>query len=296
MPRARMLTPGTSPTHFFGNEVRRAREAASMSQTELGALVPCDKSTVSRVETGFAHPEEPFAKACDTAFPHLNGFFLRFWRDCRTWGSAFPKAFRRFATYEAEATTLWTCQHALVPGIFQTEDYARAILERHPRVTPDQVTERVTARLARRSVLDGDDPPVLWVLLDENVLHREVGGAKIMQDQLMRVAAMARRPNITVQIISRKGAHVGLQGAFDMAETADAFVVHLEHIAEGLTTDSPALVALASLRFDSLRADAYRRSHSLALIEEMVETWNSWATSHGASQATPAPAVAVASR
>jgi hypothetical protein len=66
---------------------------------------------------------------------------------------------------------------------------------------------------------------------------------------------------------------VGLTGAFALAETADAFVGHLEHIADGLMTDSPAMVALASTRFDSLKADAYRRSESLTLIEEMAEKW-----------------------
>jgi hypothetical protein len=246
-----------------------------MPQAELGALVPCDKSVVSRIEAGLVQADEAFARACDTTFPHLDGFFMRFWKDCQTWGAAFPPAFREFAAYEAEALTIWTFQHSLVPGLLQTEDYARAVLERHPNVTNEQVAERVAARLARQAVLDHADPPLLWVLLDENVLHREVGGATIMQDQMARLAAVARRPNVTVQMIPREGAHVGLQGALDMAETPDVLVAHLEHFAEGMTTDSPAIVAEASLRFDSLRADAYRRSESLALIEDMAEKWKS---------------------
>jgi transcriptional regulator with XRE-family HTH domain len=273
MPRIRTLTPGASPTHFFGSEVRRAREAAGMSQAELGALVPCDKSVVSRIEAGLVQADESFARACDVAFPHLDGFFMRFWKDCQTWGAAFPAAFREFAAYEAEAVTIWTFQHSLMPGLFQTEGYARAVLERHPNVTSEQVAERVAARLARQSVLERTDPPLFWVLLDENVLHRHVGSATIMQDQVTHLAAMAQRPNITVQVIPRKGAHVGLMGAFDMAETPDVLMAHVEHISEGMTTDSPAIVALASMRFDALKADAYRRSESLTMIEEMVEKW-----------------------
>jgi transcriptional regulator with XRE-family HTH domain len=275
MPRVRTLTPGASPTHFFGSEVRRAREAAGMPQAELGVLVPCDKSVVSRIEAGLVQADEAFARACDVAFVHLDGFFLRFWKDCQTWGAAFPPAFREFAAYEGEALTIWTFQHSLVPGLLQTEEYARAVLERHPNVTNDLVAERVAARLARQAILDHADPPLLWVLLDENVLHREVGSATIMQDQMVSLAAVARRPNVTVQMIPREGAHVGLQGALDMAETPDVLVAHLEHFAEGMTTDSPAIVAEASLRFDSLRADAYRRSESLALIEDMAEKWKS---------------------
>ena len=90
---------------------------------------------------------------------------------------------------------------------------------------------------------------------------------------MTHLAAMARRPNITVQLIPREGAHIGLMGAFDMAETPDVLMAHLEHISEGLTTDNPAIVALASMRFDALKADAYRRSESRTLIEEMAEKW-----------------------
>jgi Domain of unknown function (DUF5753) len=273
MPRVRTLTPGASPTHFFGSEVRRAREAAGMPQAELGALVPCDKSVVSRIEVGLVQADEAFARACDVSFPQQGGFFMRFWKDCQTWSAAFPAAFREFAAYEAEALTIWTSQHSLVPGLLQTEAYARAVLERHPNVTSEQVTERVAARLARQSVLERTEPPLLWALLDENVLYRQVGSATIMQGQMTHLAAMARRPNITIQLIPREGAHVGLQGGFDMAETADAFVAHLEHISEGMTTDSPAIVAEASMRFDSLKADAYRRSESLTLIDEVAEKW-----------------------
>jgi hypothetical protein len=100
-----------------------------------------------------------------------------------------------------------------------------------------------------------------------------VGGVMIMRDQMTHLATMAQRPNITAQLIPREGAHVGLQGGFDMAQTPDALVAHLEHIAEGMTTDSPSIVAEASMRFDSLRADAYRRSEFLTLIEEMAEKW-----------------------
>jgi hypothetical protein len=244
-----------------------------MTQSELGDLVPCDKSVVSRVEAGLTAPDESFARACDAAFPNMNGWFIRFWKDSQTWGAAFPPSLREFAAYEAEAVALWTLEHSLVPGLLQTEDYARAVLERHPNVTAEQVTERVAARLARQAVLDREDPPLFWVLLDENVLHREIGGAKIMHDQLTHLVAMARRPNVTVQVIPCIGAHVGLQGGFVMAETPDSQVAYLDHIADGMTTDSPAILTQVSMRFDTLRTDAYRGVESLRMIEEMAEKW-----------------------
>jgi hypothetical protein len=94
-----------------------------------------------------------------------------------------------------------------------------------------------------------------------------------MAAQLSRLAELAGRPNITVQVISRVGAHAGLAGAFVMVETPETQVVYLEHIADAMTTDSPAVVAMVSTRFDALRAEARRGSESRALIEEMAEKW-----------------------
>ena len=271
MPRVRTLTPGASPMHHFGAEVRRAREAAGMSQSELGDLVPCDKATVSRVKAGLTVPDSHFAEVCSAAF--ANEWFSRFWADSQTWDASFPEQFREFAEYESEATALWLFEHTLVPGLLQTEDYARTVLGRHPHVTPGEVTERVAARMARQSVLDREALPLLWVLLDENVLRREVGNGKIMHDQISHLAALAARPRVTVQLLPGTGAHAGLQGAMAMAETPDACVVNLEDFADGRTTDSPIIVAQVNERFDTLRSDAYRRSESLTMLEESAERW-----------------------
>ncbi|HEY0936549.1 MAG TPA: Scr1 family TA system antitoxin-like transcriptional regulator, partial [Trebonia sp.] len=145
--------------HHFGAEVRRAREAAGLTQAELGVLVPFDKGTVSRIEAGLTMPDAHFAAVCDTAFPSAGGWFSRFWADSQTWDATFPVEFRAFASYEAEATALWLFEHSLIPGLLQTEDYARAVLERHPHVTDAEVTERLAARMARQSVLGRDAPP-----------------------------------------------------------------------------------------------------------------------------------------
>ncbi|HEX3962174.1 MAG TPA: helix-turn-helix transcriptional regulator [Trebonia sp.] len=275
MSRPRTLTPSASPMHFFGSEARRAREAAGMSQSDLGALVPCDKATVSRVEAGLTMPDEAFAVACDAAFPRMDGWFTRFYADSRGWGEAFPPAFREFATCEAEAVALRWFEHSLVPGLLQSEDYARAVLDRHPNTTGAQVQERLVARLARQETLERENPPLVWILLDENVLHREVGGAKIMHDQLCRLADMARRPNVTVQVISRVGAHPGLSGAFGIAELSDRHTVaYLETAADGQTVEDPATVAAVELRFDALRTEAFRGTESLVLIENEADKWN----------------------
>ena len=247
MPRGRTFTPGASPTHFFGSEVRRAREAAGMPQADLGTLVPCDKSVVSRIKAGLVQADEAFARACDVAFAHLDGFFMRFWKDCQTWGAAFPAAFREFAAYEAEAVSIWTFQHSLVPGLLQTEGYARAVLERHPNVTGEQVAERLAAGGAAVGAGADRSAAALGAARRKRVAPRcRWRDGHAGADDAPRGDGAAA--NVTVQVIPRDGAHVGLTGAFSMAETADAFVAHLEHIADGLMTDSPAIVAQAAVQ------------------------------------------------
>ena len=162
MPKVRQLDPGASPMAFFGAEVRRARLAARMSLADLGALAFCDASTVSRYESADLPPDETFAATCDRAFPAAGGWFTRFFTAYWTWdASPFPAAFGSFAVDEARASALYLSQHSLIPGLFQTEDYARHVLSRHPNVTEELVSARVAARMARQSVLDREDPPLV---------------------------------------------------------------------------------------------------------------------------------------
>lgn len=102
-------------------------------------MQPCnpkegDKATVSRIEAGLTVPDKHFAEVCSAAF--RNDWFTRFWADSQAWDATFPAEFREFAEYEAEATSLWLFEHTMIPGLIQTEDYARAVLERHVHVTP----------------------------------------------------------------------------------------------------------------------------------------------------------------
>jgi len=117
----------------------------------------------------------------------------------------------------------------------------------------------------------------LWVLLDEHVLTREIGGAKVMHDQLTRLAELARRPSITVQVIPGLGAHPGLLGAFAIAELAgQPAIVYLETAHDGQTLEDPDAAAAMSLRFDALRTEALTGSASLNLLEKVTEErWTS---------------------
>jgi len=158
-------------------------------------------------------------------------------------------------------------------AVGQAEPVARSVLERHPDNAPEQAAERAALRIARQSVLKRTHPPKVWVLIDEQVLDREVAPANVMADQMRHLAKVAGLPHVTVQLIPKKGANVGLSGAFTVAETPETTVAYLDHQADATTTDSPATVALLCSRFDSLRTEAYRGSESLNLLEEAAERW-----------------------
>jgi hypothetical protein len=188
----------------------------------------------------------------------------------------FPPSFRSFAPYEKDSTALYIFEHSLIPGILQTPEYARAVLEMNPNTTDEEVNERVAARLARQAILEREDPPapVLWVLLDQNVLIREVGGPKVMRDQLTHLARMARCPNITIQVIPNVGAHPGLLGAFTIADLdGSSSIVNLEDIADGRVAEDTATVPLVTLRFHSLRSEALPKGASRTMIESEIDRW-----------------------
>ena len=160
----------------------------------------------------------------------------------------------------------------VVPGLLQTEDYARAILSARPDGNLDDLDEQVAARLARQAVLDRPDAPQLWCVLDEGVLHRAIGGSKVMRSQLYRLAEVAEHPKTTIQVIRAGGAHAGLLGGFIIADLdARPPVAYLETAAEGHVTDSPSVAAHVALSFDRLRAEAESWAASRDLIRKVAE-------------------------
>lgn len=280
MPREKDLD-GT-PQGVFGAELRYYRERAGLSQTDLAALVTVSHDVISKIENGDRPPARDFPERLD-AVPELDT------RDglARIWGNlrkglrhrALPGWFRPWADIEAHATTLRWYEPLLVPGLLQTEDYARAILAVEPGVNADKLDDQVAVRMDRQAAaLARANPPQLWCVIDEGVLHRCIGGAKAMHDQLEHLANIAENPQTTIQVIpASAGAHAGLLGGFIIAELSGSpSMVYLETAAEGQIADSPAIVAHAMLRFDALRSEALPRAASRDLIMKVAaEKWKS---------------------
>ena len=266
-----------TPRQVFGAMVRFYRERAGLNRSELARMICKSVSLVEAIESGdrAATPEVTgdleVALSTDGALPRL--------RDEMGKGlgyQAFPVWFADWAGLEATATRLRFYGLAVVPGLLQTADYARAVFRTRFGTTDDKIDEQVAARLKRQEILDRDQPPLLWVILDEAVLHRPVGGRHVMCEQVNRLVEAARHPNIRIEIIPASvGAHEGVYaGGFAIADFDDApSVGYQEAAGGGQTAEDTARLALLGAIWDSLTGEALPRAASLALLEEVAKKW-----------------------
>jgi transcriptional regulator with XRE-family HTH domain len=267
-----------SPLRLFGAILRRFRIKAGFSQEQLGARLFCSGDLIGKIEYGQRAPTEQFAVACD-AVPELNtGGILDVLREML--GNylkqrAYPGWFIAWPEKEATAKILRTFELVVVPGLLQTPDYARALLA--SRIGgPDDADDVVAARMARQEILARDRPPELWVVIDEAVLHRPVGGPQVMRGQLGHLIEAARRPSVVIQVIPASVAvHEGLPGAGFVVATFEqaAPAAYQDTAVRGQVIEDGDDIAILLATWDRLRAEALPRSASLALMEEVATSW-----------------------
>lgn len=183
---------------LFVDEMRALRGQRGWSQAELAEHAGYSVSAVAMVESYQRPPTKTFAKSMDRAFA-MPGTFERL--EQRLSNMPFPAAFRSFAPHEAEAVAIRLFEHSLIPGLLQTPDYARAVLETRPNATEGVIDADVSNRLARQSVLSREEPPMVWTLIDEGVLYRPTAAPPVMHDQLLHLVELSRRPNVAIQVV-----------------------------------------------------------------------------------------------
>lgn len=255
---------------LFAAELQAARSKAGLSRDELASQINYSASLIGMIESLRRVPRLDFAQRCDEIFGTV-GTFARLQQHART--TPLPAWFRPYAEIEATATQLRMFEHSLVPGLLQTEEYARSILAVQPNTSEDELDEMVAARMERQVVLNRARPPLLWVVLDEAALHRRIGGPKVIREQLLKLAEMSMRPNITVEVLpASAAAHCGLLGAFAVADVDETSrVAYLETITEGYIVESPSVIAEVMLTFDTLRSETLSHSASRDLILKRAE-------------------------
>lgn len=262
-----VLDPSASPLDYYGYELRRYREAADLTQKQLGAIVNYTGSLIGQVETARKLPTAEFSERVDVALgtggllSRLLGLVLR---------SQLPAWFQQIAELEARATEICTFHTHLVHGLLQTEAYARAVLG---AMDQSNLEDRTAVRLARQRILEKDEPPVLWAVLGEAVLHQEIGGPEVMRGQLVQLLTSEKGPRVNIQVLPYvAGVHAGLQGSFDIFHfPGDPSIVYTEGYGTGHPTANPDTVSDCSLRYDHLQAAALSIQDSAKLIRQVME-------------------------
>ena len=270
--------PGRTPRQVFGAMLRYYRERAGLTRPELGRQISKSASLIQAIELGQRAATAEVTGDLERVLA-ADGALLRL-RDEIGDGlsyQVFPAWFQDWAHKEAEALTLRWFEPLVVPGLLQTGDYARAIFRTRFRITAEQIDEQVAARLKRQEILAREDPPALWVILDEWVLRRPVGGRYVMREQVSRLIEAAQQPHIMIEVIpADTGAHEGVTGAFALADFADVpSVGYQEGALRGQPVEEREDVASLDLTWAMLRSDALPRAASLALLEDAAKSWTS---------------------
>jgi len=265
--------PDTDPRAFLGRELARARKAAGFSQDTLSVRLVCDRTVVAKIETGDRVPTDEVLEAWCAACNLDPEMFARWSTFARRTDGPVPSWFESWLEAEKLAHMLRIWQPLVIPGLFQTAEYARALFIA-AGADVDRADDLVRVRLGRQDILDRQDPPHVVAVLDELAVRRLVGSPAIMAEQLDRVADLAERANITIQVVpSETGANAGLSGCFDMASGDGTPEVLRMEAVEDLTVESRALVRQAVDIFTRVQADALPRTASLKMIREAAETW-----------------------
>jgi transcriptional regulator with XRE-family HTH domain len=269
---------GENPLKVFGAMLAYYRNRVGMTPEQLGARVFLSGSQIRKVEAGTRTPSEDLAKACE-AIPELgcNGALTELYEilSVHLKRRAYPGWFAGWPDKEAQARRLRWFEPLVVPGLLQTEPYARAILSTRMGATHEELDEAVAGRMERQRILDREHPAELWVILDEAVLRRPVGGPGVMRDQLARLVEAGQRPNIAIQVVPfGAGAHEGMRGgAFIVADFEGAAAIAYQDAASsGQILEDAADVEALALTWDTLRLDALPRTASTSLITSAAET------------------------
>lgn len=279
-------TAGTGPTArrmVLGNQLRRLREAADISRDEAGYHIRGSGSKISRLELGRVSFKERDVVDLLTYYgvteEDERAAFLDMVRQSNQPGwwhrynDLMPSWFQDYVGLEESTSRLQTYEVQFVPGLLQTEDYARAVTRGgKSHVSDAEVERRVTLRLQRQRLLSHPQAPRLWAVLDEAVLHRPVGGKEVLREQLDHLLDLVRWPTIALQVLPfRIGSHAA-EGAFTLLrfnEPELPDIVYLEHPSGALYLDKPDEIEIYSQIAHQLAVQAETPDASRRMLERI---------------------------
>jgi hypothetical protein len=277
----------TVPQRALANALERRREAAGLSREDVSSSLEWSSMKLWRIETARVTVsagdvrELALLYRLDDADTQALVELARQARRPGWWkgmSQSLPEGFSVHLELESAARRIRTYEAQFVPGLWQTEDYARAVLRaRSVNSTPDQVERQVTVRMRRHQILDRASPPPppeIWAVLDESVIRRAVGGRDVMRAQLARLGEIAASTTATLQVLPfSAGAHMAAYGSFslfDPREPAFPVTASTDRPVGTLIEDDPSVIGQYNAIFDHLLAASLSPAESRSLIGEAM--------------------------
>ncbi|MFS0696246.1 helix-turn-helix domain-containing protein [Streptomyces nitrosporeus] len=267
----------------LGSDLRQLRRRSDMTAEAVGSELGFSQSKMSRIESGDVRVSRTDLKALLALYEVTDeqqiAAFLEAAKDARSRGwwiayeDALPREYRDFIALEGTATGIRTFEGMIVPGLMQTPEYTRHIITAGPAVLPPgHVDSLIKVRMERQSILDGEQPPKIWVIVTEGALRQVVGGHAVMLDQLHHLTRLAERSSITLQVLPfEAGAHAGVQSSFWLFDfPTDPSIACVANLTGTLFMDRPGQLKAFSDAFDNLRASALSPADSLRRITDIM--------------------------
>ncbi len=267
---------------LLGTQLRRFREAAGLTPDQAGYAIRGSRSKISRIENGHVGMKSRDVEDLLTLYgvtdePVRSKFLALTERSGRPdwwsrYGDVLPGWFENYLGLEWASVSIRAFELQFVHGLFQTEEYARAVTRLgHQTATSAEIESRVALRLKRQDLLARSDPPRVWSIMDEAVLRRPVGGAAVMRAQLRRLVEMAALPHVTLQVLLlSRGGHAGASGSFSILRFRERNlpdVVYMEQLTGAIYVEHRPEVEHYLEIADLLSGEALTPDDSVAFME-----------------------------
>jgi transcriptional regulator with XRE-family HTH domain len=265
-------------------ELKRLRETTRLTQDDVASQLDWHPTKVMRIETGRTAPHPNDVRVMlglygVTDHDAVSGL-LKLAKEARQRGwwysyrDVLLSRYEFFIGLESEATMIQDFGLAMIPGLLQTEDYARALIRGLIAIDAAEIERRVEVRMTRQRLLAKPDRPQLWAIVDEAAVQRVVGGRAIMRAQLLHLANAAEQGQTTIQVLPYgAGPHPGQAGPFivlGFAAPAEPEIVYMETVGGSLFVDKPEEVRLYMTVFDQLRALALSPAQTRDMLHSLA--------------------------
>ncbi|MEU6715359.1 helix-turn-helix transcriptional regulator [Nonomuraea sp. NPDC046802] len=273
MPAPKELDPTAGPAARFGADLRKYRYAAKLTQAQLADQIGYSKSRIGNVERGDEKPTRELIELCEAALG-LDGTLLTHWSAIS--GNGIPTWYRQWPPIERKADQIISVAPLIIPGLAQTDEYARAIFTGEPHTTPQQVEEAVQARLERQAIFNRPTPPQYLAVIDEGILYRPIGDGSVTRRQLEHLITMAENSWFNVQLVPYEAlCTAALVGPIVLAqENGVPIAAYVESALHGRVVDKPDEIKRLVRLLECVRKAALPEYLSMQRIKGRVAAWS----------------------